>query len=101
MTRLRWTESAARDLQHIRDYIALDSPAMAATVVMRLVDAVDVLLDNPEAGRMVPERGDPALRELIRPPYRIVYERRNEAVVILTVFHSARAFPRSLDEPTR
>lgn len=34
-----------------------------------------------------------AIRELIKPPYRIVYRLHNEAVDILTVFRSSRAFP--------
>jgi len=36
------------------------------------------------------------LRELVRPPYRIVYERTDDQVVILTVFHAARTFPEDL-----
>jgi plasmid stabilization system protein ParE len=90
---LRWTETAAGDLESIRDYIRHDSPVVAQLVATRLYDAVSILRDFPEAGRVVPERNDPALRELIRPPYRIVYERRADAVIVLTVFHAARMFP--------
>ena len=101
MTAIRWAETAASDLESIRDYIAHDSPTIAQLVVSRLYEAVSVLADYPDAGRTVPERNDPSLRELIRPPYRIVYERRSDAVVILTVFHAARTFPPDIAPPAR
>jgi toxin ParE1/3/4 len=98
---VRWTETAADDLVAIRDYIAQDSPLAAQMIAARLFDAVAVLATFPDSGRIVPERSDPALRELIRPPYRIVYERQSDIVMILTVFHAARRFPASGDEPAR
>ena len=96
MTEIRWTENAAGDLKSIRDYIHHDSPTYARCVATRLDEAVGALRLFPESGRVVPERGDPALRELIRPPYRIVYRRHAEAVEILTIFHAARQFPQRL-----
>ncbi len=101
MTVIRWTETAASDLESIRDYIGRDSPIMAQLVVTRLYEAVTLLEDHPTAGRVVPERNDPSLRELVRPPYRIVYERHPDAVTILTVFHSARMFPTDVAPPAR
>ena len=101
MTAIRWTETAASDLESIREYITHDSPTIALLVVARLYEAVSVLRDFPDAGRTVPERNDPNLRELIRPPYRIVYERRTDSVVILTVFHAARTFPPDIIPPAR
>lgn len=101
MSQVRWTETAASDLESIRDYIAHDSPSIAQLVVTRLDEAASILIDYPDAGRTVPERNDPGLRELIRPPYRIVYERRDDAVIILTVFHAARTFPPDIAPPAR
>jgi plasmid stabilization system protein ParE len=98
---LRWTETAARDLESIRNYIRHDSPALAYLVATRLYEAVALLGAFPDAGRIVPERNDPALRELIRPPYRIVYERRADAIVVLTIFHAARMFPPEIVPPAR
>ncbi|WP_396216921.1 type II toxin-antitoxin system RelE/ParE family toxin [Gemmatimonas sp.] len=101
MTLVRWTETALADLESIRDYIRHDSPVLAQLVVTRLNESVGLLSNNPDAGRLVPERDDPALRELIRPPYRVVYERHLDAVVILTIFHSARMFPRDIPPAAR
>jgi len=99
--RIRWTEQAVDDLAGIKAYIARDSAVLAQLVATRLYVAVDQLIAFPESGRVVPERGDPALRELVRPPYRIVYERAADHIAILTIFHAARMFPESLELPAR
>ena len=48
------------------------------------------LEDHPLSGRVVPEVGDDAIRELIRGNYRIVYRLKQDVVEIVTVFHGAR-----------
>jgi toxin ParE1/3/4 len=92
VTQIRWTETAASDLQNIHNFIGKDSVTIANLVCGRLYDAVSELSDFPDLGRPVPERPELGLRELVRPPYRIVYEHRPDAVVVLTVFHAARQF---------
>lgn len=42
------------------------------------------------SGRIVPEVGDAALREIVHGNYRIVYRLTREAVEIVTVHHGAR-----------
>lgn len=93
---VRWTEHAFRDLDGIHSYIRTDSPNIAREVAKRLWEAVLVLREFPDSGRVVPERAVPTLRELILPPYRIVYRRRAELIEVLTIFHAARQFPRRL-----
>lgn len=99
--RIRWTEQTVDDLAGIKAYIARDSAVLAQLVATRLYVAVDQLGAFPDSGRVVPERADPSLRELVRPPYRIVYERAADHVAILTIFHAARIFPESLEPPAR
>jgi plasmid stabilization system protein ParE len=82
-----------RDLEAIRDYIAADSPRYAALVVERILGAVERLSMFPESGRVVPERNDPAIREVIVRPYRVVYRLRPGLVEIATVFRASRMFP--------
>ena len=95
---IRWTEQAADDLLSIRDFIARDSPAFARLTVERLYLAITQLSEFPDLGRVVPERGDPQVRELIKPPYRMVYRRREDVVEILTIHHSARPLPNLSDK---
>lgn len=93
MTEVRWTEQAVESLLAIKDFISQDSPAYAVAVADRLFRAVGQLAQFPDSGRMVPERGRPEIRELVRPPYRIVYRRRPEVVEVLVVFRSSLPLP--------
>jgi addiction module RelE/StbE family toxin len=92
VTDLVWSPEALRDLEAIRDYIARDSAAYADLVVRRILAAVERLRIFPESGRVVPERNDPAIREVIVRPYRVVYRLRDGAVQIVTVFRASRLF---------
>lgn len=90
---IRWTEQAVEDLLSIREFIARDSASFARLTVERLYETISKLSEFPDLGRVVPERGDPQIRELIKPPYRMIYRRRTEVVEILTIHHSARPLP--------
>jgi toxin ParE1/3/4 len=93
VTKLRWSPQAVRDLEAIRDYIATDSPRYAALVIERIMGAVERLSSFPESGRIVPERNDPAIREVIVTPYRVVYRLKPGLVEITTVFRASRTLP--------
>ena len=90
-------EPAARDLEGIVDYIALDDPAAAESVYQGIVQAALKLPQFPALGR--PGR-HPETRELSLSglPYLIVYEVSAEAVTILAVFHTSRDLARALRE---
>jgi toxin ParE1/3/4 len=90
---LWWSFQALRDLEGIREYIAVDSPRYADLVVERIIAAVERLRAFPESGRVVPERSDPQIREVIVKPYRVVYRHRQGEVEIATVFRASRQFP--------
>jgi plasmid stabilization system protein ParE len=73
VTRIAWSPRSVADLDAIRAFIALDSPVYTDLVVRRLVAAAEGLSRFPEIGRIVPERGEPRLRERIVRPFRLVY----------------------------
>ena len=93
MTKLVWSPQSLQDLENIRDYVAADSPRYAALVVGRIIQGVERLTGFPESGRVVPERNDPQIREVIVRPYRVVYRLRPGVVEIATVFRASRMFP--------
>ena len=67
------TEIANEDLAGLVRYIARDNPPAAERFGLALLDKVKLLREHPLLGRIVPERGEPSLREIIHHPYRIVY----------------------------
>jgi plasmid stabilization system protein ParE len=93
--KLIWSPSARLDLKDIATFIAEDSPSAAERFVRNLFQAVERLGDFPESGRIVPEFGDPDIREVIRKPCRIVYRvrRRKRTLEIARVWHAARGTP--------
>lgn len=94
--RLNWSPSARNDLREIYLTIATDNPAAAAAFLNETLDAVELLRGHRFLGRMVPEFGDELIRELIRSPYRLVYQvlEDEEVVDVIRVWHAARGAPR-------
>ena len=93
MSELLWSPRSVADLEEIRAFIDVDSPAWADLTVRRLVAAVERLREFPDSGRMVPERQLPDLREIVSGKYRIVYRRKPDLVEKATMFRGSREFP--------
>lgn len=95
--RLVFTDPAARDLEDIIDYIALDDAAAAERVYRAIVIAADRLKEHPEIGHVgrLPDTRELSVSSL---PYIIVYERGTHAVTILAVFHAARDMRPAIEE---
>lgn len=95
-----WSTPARQDLRLIYQYIAHDSKRYAARVVQDITDNVDILLETPRLGRMVPEIGEDAVREIGMYSYRIMYELIGDTIYIHGVVHKRRHFqPEDLQRP--
>ena len=91
MVKLICTNQAINDLGDIGNYIAENSEKYAKLTVNRLFERTSILKNFPQSGRVVPEKNDPNLRELIEGNYRIIYEiLADDQINILAVHHSAR-----------
>jgi plasmid stabilization system protein ParE len=83
--------SAVADLDEILAYYADQQvPEIGARIVGEIVAKVETLQTNPDMGRVVPEFGRENLRELIHPPFRIVYRRDRSRVRIVRIWRSER-----------
>jgi toxin ParE1/3/4 len=67
-----WSEHARDDLQSIVFFIAQDNPHAAESFGFQLISKVDVLVQFPKLGRVVPEENNENIREIIFRPYRII-----------------------------
>jgi len=87
-----WAPSARLDLKDIASYIADSRPEASIRFVKSVFSRVEHLIDFPEADRIVPEFGDPCIREVVRKPCRIVYRIRSEQniIEIVRIWHAAR-----------
>lgn len=87
-----WAEAASRALAQVVDDIAATSPDGAAKVLEGAVDAAASLSTLSERGRVVPEVGDPVLRQLLVFDYRLICRVHPDRVVIRAFLHGARDF---------
>jgi plasmid stabilization system protein ParE len=75
-------------LKEIIEYIATDNPAHALKILNKIKQQASRLYTLPERGRIVPELKDQGIllyRELIVPPWRIMYRISEMNVYILSV----------------
>ncbi len=89
--RIRWTEDAANDLEHICDYIAESSPESARRVARAIVEGIASLDAFPNRGRLGRIEGT---REFVFAPlpFVAVYEVHTE-VQVLRILHGAQLWP--------
>jgi len=73
VTHIVWAPQALEDVHAIRTHLFRDSADYADLIVERIVSAVSRLENHPRSGRIVPEIGEPTLREIIVDNYRVVY----------------------------
>ncbi|MBE0598174.1 MAG: type II toxin-antitoxin system RelE/ParE family toxin [Desulfuromonadales bacterium] len=84
-------DSAVRDLEEIREYYEAQLvPEVGRSLIAEIIAAIKELSRFPDRGRVVPEFNQPLLRELIHPPFRIVYRRDAARVRIVRVWRSER-----------
>jgi len=85
VTAIRWSGPAIREFEGALDYIARDNRDAADRLARAIHRAIGRLRAFPESGRMVPELEDPALREVMHSPFRVIYQRQENLVEILAV----------------
>lgn len=91
MRSIEFAESALCDLEDILGWYAdLQVPEVGERLVRELFSRAEQLTDNPESGRIVPEFDVITIRELIHPPFRIVYRMDTAKIWIIRVWRSER-----------
>lgn len=85
-----WSEGARLELERAVADIAREHPLAASGVLSRVLEAARSLGTLAERGRTVPERDDPAVRELLVNPFRLIYRVRPWEVDVLACIHQRR-----------
>ena len=87
--KIKWVRLALNDLDKAGEFIAQDNPNAAAQVLKRIWEAVQLLADQPHAGRA---GRVPGTRELMvtGTPFIIPYRVVENTVQILRVLHGKR-----------
>lgn len=89
--RISFAVSALADPEEIRAfYSGQQVPEVGERLLAEILAKVERLADYPESGRVVPEFDLPQLREIVHPPFRIVYRLDVERVRVVRVWRSER-----------
>ncbi|MDZ4064431.1 MAG: type II toxin-antitoxin system RelE/ParE family toxin [Coriobacteriia bacterium] len=86
--RVIWVPLAREQVADAFAYISAERPSAALRWFDEIVDWTGSLSTFPDMGRMMPEAGRPEVREVFVDPYRLIYRRDPELVIIIGVFHS-------------
>ena len=98
---ISFAESALRDLEEIKAWYAGQGVSdTGERSVAEVFQRVETLVDHPDMGRVVPEFGQSFLRELIHPPFRIVYRHDTRRVRVVRVRRSERLLHLDPDSKT-
>lgn len=91
MLKVGLTESALKDLENtVLYYRELVVPDQGLRLVAELLNKSERLAKYSDSGRIVPEFGVPFLRELIVPPFRLIYHVETKNVWVIRVWRSER-----------
>ncbi|NCC62489.1 MAG: type II toxin-antitoxin system RelE/ParE family toxin [Verrucomicrobiae bacterium] len=84
-------ESAVMDLEEIRAYyFEQQIPEVGDRFVREIIALIEDLPSYPDRGRVAPEFNQSKIRELIHPPFRIVYRRDPQSLSIVRIWRSER-----------
>ena len=85
------SESALQDLLEIQQYYLDEGvPHVAENLLEEIFAKLENLAEHPDMGRVVPEFAIKSLRELIYPPYHIVYRRNPAHVRVIRIWRGER-----------
>lgn len=97
--RIQWTSPAVSDLEAIREYISKDSVYYANRFIDKIFDSVEILVEQPEIGRLIPEIEKQNLRELLFQNFRIMYRIIPGAIQIIAIIRASRDISRLAFKP--
>ncbi|MHB1564532.1 MAG: type II toxin-antitoxin system RelE/ParE family toxin [Leptospirillum sp.] len=96
MVTISFAKSALLDIEALRTWYAEQGvPDIGVRLVAEVFHHLQSLVDHPDIGRVVPEFDQPFLREIIHPPFRLVYRRDLNRVRVVRIWRSERPFHHS------
>jgi plasmid stabilization system protein ParE len=89
--KVTFAASAISDMVEIRAYYTDQGvPELGERLLGEILNHAESLSVHPDKGRIVPEFDRPNLREVIHPPFRIVYRRDRTRARVVRIWRSER-----------
>jgi toxin ParE1/3/4 len=90
MHKVVWTDRSYCDLKSIKEYYTINSEKYATHIIEKIINSSNKISKFPELGRIVPEKQNKLIREVLVFPFRVIYKIHSENIIILTVHHTSR-----------
>jgi toxin ParE1/3/4 len=84
---IRWTTEASDQLEAAVKHIQEDNPTAGRNLAQTVIERIGQLATFPSLGRPGEVKGT---RELLSPPYVVVYRSTEEVIEILHIWHGAQ-----------
>ncbi len=89
--KLSISNSALSDLETIIEYYNNEGvPHIGHRFTEEIFQHIQILSDNPNLGRIVPEFQLSHIREIIHAPFRVVYVREKNSIIVIRIWRSER-----------
>jgi len=83
-------DSALGNLDLIAEYIALDIVDAAKKLIQNIFSNIELLINSPKLGRILPELDEGVYREILVGPCRVFQRIQDDEIIILHVMRSDR-----------
>lgn len=89
--KVTFSNSALNDLGDIKQYYTeIGVSHIGTEFIANIIGNIELLNNNPNMGRIVPEFNAKEIRELIHNPYRVVYLRDPNKITVIRIWRSER-----------
>jgi toxin ParE1/3/4 len=90
MVTIIWSPLAIERLHQIFDYISQDSVQEARKFNTLIFKSVEKIGFFPKMGRVVPERNQEEIREILVKKYRVIYKIKADLIGIMTIIQGSK-----------
>ena len=90
MVEIRWSPIATDDYESIIMYYGKTAPKFAQNLAKKIMYIIENINQFPKLGRIVPELGNAAIREIVYRNFRIIYRLKQNILEITRIIHGSR-----------
>jgi toxin ParE1/3/4 len=84
--RIRFSETAKKQLHSIKSYIARDNPQIASKHIKKIIDRTKKMLGSPYIGKVNPVYNREDIRETVIEGYKTIYQIKPPHIIVLVVY---------------
>lgn len=84
--RIRFADTAIKQLQSIKSYIACDNPQRASKHIKKIIDGTKKILSSPYIGKVNAVYNREDIRETVIEGYKTIYQIKPPDIIILVVY---------------